>query len=84
MTDPRTIVGSILQSGRIFKAGDEDALAKVLPAADSARLIAAGQLSGDWSAASSETPADQPSAEQPSTSRATRASTKKATKRGRA
>lgn len=50
-TNDRKIVGSILKSGRLYKAGEEDALAKVLPAADRARLVEAGQLSGDWSAA---------------------------------
>jgi hypothetical protein len=80
MTHAPKIVGSILQSGRLYKAGEEDALAKVLPTADAARLVAAGQLSGDWSPAPGE-PSAEPAPEQPSTPRA---STKKATKRGRA
>lgn len=47
----RRIVGSVLQSGRIYRAGDEDALHAALPEADRDRLSAAGQLTGDWSGA---------------------------------
>lgn len=44
----RKIVGAIVQNGRTYKAGDEDALVKVVPPNDIARLVKAGQLSGDW------------------------------------
>jgi len=49
MTD-RKINGAVLQSGRLFKAGDEAELALVLPPFDVTRLIDKGVLSGDWSA----------------------------------
>lgn len=45
----RKIVGSVIQSGRIYKAGDEDALHAALPETDRHRLTASGQLTGDWS-----------------------------------
>lgn len=52
MAQDRRIVGSILQTGRFYRAGDEQALALALPAGDVARLCAAGQLAGDWTDAS--------------------------------
>lgn len=49
MTD-KQIHGAVLQSGRIYKAGDEAQLALVLPPIDVDRLVLAGVLMGDWSA----------------------------------
>lgn len=44
----RKITGAILQGGRMYKAGDEEALAIALPKAQIVRLLAAKQLAGDW------------------------------------
>jgi hypothetical protein len=44
----RTIIGAILTRGRIYKAGDEDLLAPLLPKADIERLVEKGALTGDW------------------------------------
>ena len=46
----KQIHGAVLQSGRIYTAGDEAALALVLPPRDVDRLLGRGVLSGDWSA----------------------------------
>lgn len=65
----RKIVGAVVQNGRTFTAGAEDALATVLPPSDIARLVKAGQLSGDWGTepeAAPEPKADEPEdAEEP-------------------
>ena len=47
-TQDRKIVSAVLQNARFYRAGDEAALAAILPPADAARLVAKGVLSGDW------------------------------------
>jgi hypothetical protein len=42
------IEGAIIQSGRTYKAGDEDALAAVLSPENVQRLVRKGALSGNW------------------------------------
>lgn len=54
----RKIEGAVLTRARIFKAGDEEALAAVLPQSDMDRLVANGTLTGEWTAAAPVTPAD--------------------------
>lgn len=61
MDSNRTIVGSVIQSGRIYKAGDEAALAHVLPRKDTERLVAKGVLAGDWGTGDVVEPAPAPS-----------------------
>jgi len=59
----RRITGAIIQGGRIYKAGDEDALASVLSSENIQRLIdKGGELSGDWAVqpAKEEAPAEPP------------------------
>ena len=54
----KQIHGAVLQSGRIYVAGDEAALALVLPPRDVDRLLGRGVLSGDWSASLIHTSTD--------------------------
>lgn len=63
-TENRKIEGAVVQFGRIYKAGDEAALALVLPQSDIDRLAAKGVLTGDWSSAPGESsePAETDSA----------------------
>jgi hypothetical protein len=46
----RAITGAVIQSGRIYKAGDEDALALAMKGRSMDHLIEKGAISGDWSA----------------------------------
>lgn len=42
------IVGAVIESGRMYKAGDEAALAQVMRGKSVQHLIDNGTLSGDW------------------------------------
>lgn len=66
MAQKRRIDGAIIQGGRMYRAGDEDAFAKVVTDEGRKRLAGSGALSGDWagSAASEEAaPASAPAQE---------------------
>lgn len=47
-TDNRKILGAVIQSGRIFKAGDEVAFAAAMKGRSVQHLIDNGTISGDW------------------------------------
>ena len=49
-TSPQ-ILGAVIESGRLYKAGDEAALAQVMRGKSVQHLLDNGTLSGDWGAA---------------------------------
>ena len=59
----RKIVGTIMQGGKFYRAGDEDALAEVmgkLPGKHMQRLIDKGVVEGDWELGSPADNGDPP------------------------
>jgi hypothetical protein len=46
MKETKQIVGSVRSGGKVYKTGDEDALAEVLTSEEAARLTESGQLVG--------------------------------------
>lgn len=75
----RRIVGGVNQGGRLYKAGDEEALAGVLTQKNIDRLVEKGVLAGNWSSTepASTAPADAASANEEKSAPAERSSSKR-------
>lgn len=69
------IVGGVSQNGRVYKAGDEDALAAKLSQENLDRLVDKGALAGKWKSTVSAEAVTTTSAPAPKT--ATKKSTRK-------
>lgn len=54
----RAIVGSIIDGGRLFRAGDEDAFSAHMGTRSVSHLIESGTIEGDWSTSSDEVVSD--------------------------
>jgi hypothetical protein len=50
----KTIHGAVIQGGKIYRPGDEDALAEAMAGKSFDRLLSKGVISGDWSGSDSE------------------------------
>lgn len=84
----RKIVGTIMQGGKFYRAGDEDAFAAVmapLPRRNLARLAEKGVIEGDWDlgapADAPEPPANGVEGGEENDAPATKRAAKKTTKR---
>lgn len=54
----RRIVGGVTHRGRLYRAGDEAALADALPAESIARLVEKGALAGEWEGSGATRPSE--------------------------